>query len=202
MPIAIATIPESTAHLYQIDLYVNNLAKKLGSKKEYSIAGLLGTSLIGDGLGDMIAGMIGGPAGTNYGENNSVMAITRNFSVRVLMLAAGFAMVISFFGKLAGAVNSVPGAVIGGVSIYLFGVVGVQGVAMMIEKKVDLFCAKNLAVVSTILVIGLGGTFGFDNGMIPLFGVKLPAIATAAVFGILLNLLFVLFPGQTETATE
>jgi uracil permease len=124
------------------------------------------------------------------------MAITRNFSIRVLMLAAGFAMVIAFFGKLAGAVNSVPAAVIGGVSIYLFGVVGVQGVAMMIEKKVDLFSAKNLAVVATILVIGIGGSFGFPNGMIPVFGAKLPAIATAAVFGILLNLLFVIFPGS------
>ncbi|MGE5604273.1 MAG: uracil-xanthine permease family protein [Bacteroidota bacterium] len=196
MPIAIATIPESTAHLYQIDLYVNNLAKKLGSKKEYSIAGLLGINLVGDGLADIIAGSIGGPAGTNYGENNSVMAITKNFSVTVIMLAAIFAIVLSFFGKLAGAVNSVPGAVIGGVSIYLFGVIGVQGVALMISEKVDLFSAKNLAIASTILVIGIGGSFAFPNGMIPLFGAQLPAIATAAVFGILLNLVFLLFPTE------
>lgn len=196
MPIAIATIPESTAHLYQIDLYVNNLAKKLGSKKEYPIAGLLGVNLIGDGLADMISGAIGGPAGTNYGENNSVMAITKNFSVPVIMLAAVFAMVLSFFGKLAGAVNSVPGAVIGGVSIYLFGVIGVQGVALMISEKVDLFSAKNLAIAATILVIGIGGSFAFPNGMIPLFGAQLPAIATAAVFGILLNLVFLLFPTE------
>lgn len=202
MPIAIATIPESTAHLYQIDLYVNNLAKKLGSKKEYPIAGLLGVSLIGDGIGDMIAGLFGGPAGTNYGENNSVMAITKNFSVRVLMLAAGFAIIISFFGKLAGAVNSIPVAVIGGVSIYLFGVIGVQGVAMMIAHNVDLFSAKNLAIVSTILVIGIGGSFAFPNGMIPVFGAELPAIATAAVFGILLNLLFLIFPGLPETENQ
>ena len=194
MPIAIATIPESTAHLYQIDLYVNNLAKKLGSKKEYPIAGLLGLNLIGDGLADMIAGIIGGPAGTNYGENNSVMAITKNFSVSVIMLAAIFAIVVSFFGKLAGAVNSVPGAVINGASIYLFGVIGVQGVAIMLSEKVDLFSAKNLAIIATILVIGIGGSFGFENGMIPFYGAKLPAIATAAVFGILLNLVFLIFP--------
>ncbi len=200
MPIAIATIPESTAHLYQIDLYVNNLAKKLGSKKEYSIAGLLGVNLVGDGVADIIAGSIGGPAGTNYGENNSVMAITKNFSVPVIMLAAVFAIVLSFFGKLAGAVNTVPGAVIGGVSIYLFGVIGVQGVALMISEKVDLFSAKNLAVVSTILVIGVGGSFGFPNGMIPFFGAQLPAIATAAVFGILLNLVFLLFPAEPANA--
>lgn len=202
MPIAIATIPESTAHLYQIDLYVNNLAKKLGSKKEYSIAGLLGVNLIGDGLADMIAGAIGGPAGTNYGENNSVMAITKNFSVPVIMLAAVFAIVLSFFGKLAGAVNSVPGAVINGASIYLFGVIGVQGVAIMLSEKVDLFSAKSLAIIATILVIGIGGSFGFPNGMIPFYGAKLPAIATAAVFGILLNLVFLIFPAEQGEAVK
>ena len=202
MPIAIATIPESTAHLYQIDLYVNNLAKKLGSKKEYSIAGLLGINLVGDGVADMIAGAIGGPAGTNYGENNSVMAITKNFSVPVILLAAVFAIILSFFGKLAGAVNSVPGAVIGGVSIYLFGVIGVQGVALMLSEKVDLFSAKNLAIASTILIIGIGGSFAFPNGMIPAFGIHLPAIATAAVFGILLNLVFLLFPTGQEDAVK
>ncbi len=202
MPIAIATIPESTAHLYQIDLYVNNLAKKLGRKKEYSISGLLGTNLIGDGLGDMIAGCIGGPAGTNYGENNSVMAITRNFSVPVLILSACIAIGLSFFGKLAGAVNTIPGAVIGGVSVYLFGVIGVQGVALMISEKVDFFSAKTLAVASTILVIGIGGSFAFPNGMIPIFGVNLPAIATAAVFGIVLNLIFNIFPVSQEAAAS
>ncbi|MGE5587957.1 MAG: uracil-xanthine permease family protein [Clostridia bacterium] len=194
MPIAIATIPESTAHLYQIDLYVNNLAKQLGRKKHYPIAGLLGTNLIGDGIGDIIAGAIGGPAGTNYGENNSVMAITRNFSVPVLVLAAVIAMGLSFFGKLAAAVSSVPGAVIGGVSIYLFGVIGVQGVALMISERVDLFSARTLAVAATILVIGIGGSFAFPSGMIPAFGMKLPAIATAAIFGIVLNLIFEFFP--------
>lgn len=202
MPIAIATIPESTAHLYQIDLYVNNLAKKLGSKKEYSIAGLLGVNLVGDGIADMIAGAIGGPAGTNYGENNSVMAITKNFSVPVILLAAVFAIILSFFGKLAGAVNSVPGAVIGGVSIYLFGVIAVQGVALMLSEKVDLFSAKNLAIASTILIIGIGGSFAFPNGMIPVFGFHIPAIATAAVFGILLNLVFLLFPTEQADAVK
>lgn len=200
MPIAIATIPESTAHLYQIDLYVNNLAKQLGRKKHYPIASLLGTNLIGDGLGDMIAGAIGGPAGTNYGENNSVMAITRNFSVSVLVLAAIIAMGLSFFGKLAAAVSSVPGAVIGGVSIYLFGVIGVQGVALMISQRVDLFSARTLAIASTILVIGIGGSFAFPNGMIPAFGMKLPAIATAAIFGIILNLIFEAFPANAHAA--
>jgi len=198
-PVAIATIPESTAHLLQIDLYVNNLAKRLGRKKEYKIAGLLGDNLIGDGIGDMIAGAIGGPAGTNYGENNSLMAITRNFSVPVLITAALIAIVMGFFGHVAGIVNTIPRAVIGGVSIYLFGVIGAQGAALMISEKLDLFSAKNLAVVAAILIIGLGGA-AMPNGMIVIGNLELPAIATAAIFGIVLNLVFELFPAKQDTS--
>jgi uracil permease len=189
MPIAIATIPESSAHLFQLDLYVNDLSKKLGRNKDYKIASKLGLNLIGDGLGDMISGLVGGPAGTNYGENLSTMAITRNFSSIMLVVAAVITMGISFFGKVSALVLSIPGAVIGGITIYLFGVIGVQGVAIMINKNVDMFDNKNLAIISTILTIGLGGSFGFAGGMIPVFGVKLPAIATAALFGILMNLI-------------
>ncbi|MGI6661888.1 MAG: uracil-xanthine permease family protein [Bacillota bacterium] len=200
-PVAIATIPESTAHLLQIDLYVNNLAKRLGKKKEYKIADLLGENLVGDGVGDMIAGFIGGPAGTNYGENNSLMAITRNFSVPVLMTAAIIAIVMGFFGHIAGLVNTIPRAVIGGVSIYLFGVIGAQGVALMISEKLDLFSSKNLAIVATILIIGLGGA-AMPNGMIALGSLNLPAIATAAVFGIVLNLVFEFFPAENQASHE
>jgi uracil permease len=188
MPIAIATIPESTAHLFQLDIYVNDLAKRKG-KKEYKIADKLGINLIGDGLGDIVASLFGGPAGTNYGENISTMAITRNFSVKVLGSAALMAIFLSFFQPLANAINSVPSCVINGACVYLFGVIGAQGVAIMINKKVDLFDARNLAVIAVILVIGLGGSYGFPNGMIPAFGAQLPAIATAATVGIVLNLL-------------
>lgn len=189
MPVAIATIPESTAHLYQIDLYVNNLARKLGRKKEYPIAGLLGQNLLGDGLGDIVAGAIGGPAGTNYGENNSLMAITRNFSVPVLILAACIAMGLGFFGYLAAAVRTIPVPVIGGVSIYLFGIIGLQGVALMIAEKVDLFSPRTLAVGATILILGLA-----PGGLIKIGRFDLPAIATAAIAGIALNLVFELCP--------
>lgn len=189
MPIAIATIPESTAHLYQLDIYVNDLAKKKGTKKEFKIADKLGLNLIGDGLGDMISGAIGGPAGTNYGENLSTMAITKNFSVPVLVAAAIITMVISCFTPLSAAVYSIPSAVIGGISIYLFGVIASQGITIIMSKQVDMFDARNLAVMSTILIIGLGGSFAFPGGMIPMFGFELPAIASAALFGILLNLI-------------
>ncbi|HBP26032.1 MAG TPA: xanthine permease [Acholeplasmatales bacterium] len=191
MPIAIATIPESTAHLFQLDIYVNKLAEEKGGTKKYDIANRLGDNLIGDGIGDMISGLIGGPAGTNYGENISTMSITKNFSVVVLMAAAIITMIISMFVPISAAVYSIPGAVIGGLSVYLFGVIAAQGVAIMIEKKVSLFSAKNLAVIASILIIGIGGSYAFPGGMIPMFGLKAPAIATAAIVGIVLNLIFV-----------
>ncbi|HQC71045.1 MAG TPA: solute carrier family 23 protein, partial [Sedimentibacter sp.] len=189
MPIAIATIPESTAHVYQLDIYVNDLAKKKGAGKIYDIENKLGLNLIGDGMGDIISGFIGGPAGTNYGENISAMAITKNFSVHVLILASILTMIISCFTPLINIIYSIPTAVIGGLSIYLFGVIGAQGITIMLDRKVDMFSAKNLAVIAVILIVGLGGSFGFAGGMIPMFGIEVPAIASAAVVGILLNLM-------------
>ena len=188
MPIAIATIPESTAHVYQLDIYINNMAKRKNSNKRYDIAGLLDRNLIGDGICDMIAGVIGGPAGTNYGENISTMAITRVFSVPVIMCAAVFAMAISCFTPLIKIVYGIPLAVIGGLEIYLFGAIAAQGIAIMVDKKCDMFSSKNIAVIACIMVIGLGVNYAF-GGTINLFGLDVPAIAGAAVFGIILNLL-------------
>ncbi|MDR0397331.1 MAG: xanthine permease [Oscillospiraceae bacterium] len=188
MPIAIATIPESTAHLFQLDIYVNDLAKRKG-KGEYKIADKLGLNLIGDGVGDIVASMFGGPAGTNYGENISTMAITHNFSCAMLAAAAVISILLSFVRPLSNLINTVPSAVINGACVFLFGVIGAQGIAIMINKRVDMFDARSLAVIASILIIGIGGSFGFPNGMIPAFGMQLPAIATAALFGIVLNLL-------------
>ena len=196
MPIAIATIPESTAHIYQLDIYVNDLARKKNSNKKYDIENKLGLNLIGDGLGDIISGFIGGPAGTNYGENISAMAISKNFSVHVLMLSAILTMIISCFTPLINIVYSIPNPVIGGLSIYLFGVIAAQGITIMMDRKVDMFSSKNLAVIAVILIVGLGGSFGFEGGMIPMFGIELPAIATAAIVGILLNIM--LSAGKAE----
>lgn len=188
MPIAIATIPESTAHIYQLDIYVNDLAKKKGSGKHYNIADLLGLNLIGDGIGDIISGFVGGPAGTNYGENISAMAITKVFSVPVLVVASIMAMVIACFTPLVNAIYSIPTAVIGGMEVYLFGAIAAQGIAIMVEKKVDMFSSKNIAIIATIMVIGLGGHYSF-GGSIPFFGIEIPSISGAAIFGILLNFL-------------
>ena len=188
MPIAIATIPESTAHIYQLDIYINDLAQKKGNNKKYNIADKLGLNLIGDGIGDIVAGFIGGPAGTNYGENISAMAITKVFSVSVLITASIIAMVIACFAPLINAIYAIPTSVIGGMEIYLFGAIAAQGVAIMVEKKVDLFSAKNIAIIATIMTIGLGGQYAF-GGNIPFFGIEIPSVAGAAIFGIIINLI-------------
>jgi uracil permease len=136
--IAIATVPESTAHLYQMSLYIDALAKELG-REPIEIKKLIGLNLVADGSDDLIVGFLGGCAGTNYGENNSLMAITRNYSVAVLMTAGVIAILLGFVGKLAGVVETLPTAVVGGLSIYLFGVIGMQGIALIQSEKVNLF---------------------------------------------------------------
>ena len=188
MPIAIAPIPESTAHMYQLDIYVNDVARRKGKKLGYSLVDMLDRNLIGDGICDMISGVVGGPAGTNYGENISTMAITKVFSVPVLVAAAIIAMVVSFFTPLIQVIYGIPLAVIGGLEIYLFGAIAAQGIAIMIDHKVDMFSSKNIAVIASIMVIGIGGNYAF-GGNIPFFGIQVPCIAGAAIFGILLNLL-------------
>lgn len=200
MPIALATIPESTAHIYQLDVYVNDLAKRKNTTKKYKIADKLGLNLIGDGIGDIVSGMFGGPAGTNYGENISAMAITKVFSVPVLITAAIFAMIIACFTPLVNAIYSLPNAVIGGLEIYLFGAIAAQGIAIMVEKKVDLFSSRNIAVIATIMIIGVGGQYAF-GGNIPFFGLEVPTVAAASIFGILLNMLLSI-GSKHEESTE
>ncbi len=104
-------------------------------------------------------------------------------------------------GKLEAFVGSVPLAVSGGLAIYLFGVIGMQGIALMQEHKVSMFDPRNLAVGAVIMVVGIGGNIGFPGGFIPvmipgIFPSGLPAIATAAVLGILINAIFLVFKPQ------
>jgi len=203
-PIAIATIPESTAHLYQISLYMDRLAEDMG-RKPLNIKNLIGLNLILDGVGDAINGLLGGCAGTNYGENNSLMAITRNYSGPVLIAAGVIAMLLGFVGKLAAVVETLPTAVTGGLAVFLFGVIGLQGVALIQSEKVDMFDPRQLAIGAVILVIGIGGA-SFPGGNLPInvpglevvFPGGLPAIATSAVVGILLNVVFLIFPSKAK----
>ncbi len=196
--IAIATIPESTAHLYQMSLYIDALAKEL-KKAPLEIKKLIGLNLVADGSDDVIVGLLGGCAGTNYGENNSLMAITRNYSVPVLMVAGGMAILLGFIGKLAALVNTIPVAVTGGLAIYLFGVIGMQGIALIQSEKVNLFEPRQLAVGASILIAGIGGNLALPNGLFPfnipvIFPDGIPAIVFSAILGILLNLIFLILP--------
>jgi uracil permease len=199
-PIAVATIPESTAHLYQLSLYIDKLADDLRRPRP-NIRGLIGLNLVLDGIGDLICGLIGGPAGTNYGENNSLAAITRSFSAYAFLAAGIIAIALGFLGKLAALIYSLPPAVVGGLEIYLFGVIGLQGVALMQSEAVDLFDPSQLAIGALILVVGIGGA-AFPGGNLPLFGLQLPSIATAAVVGIVLNAIFALVPPPRPSAAQ
>jgi uracil permease len=204
---AIATIPESTAHLYQISLYVDRFADET-KQARYKLDENIGFNLVLDGIGDFINGLFGATAGTNYGENNSLMAITRNYSGPAILAAGVISILLGFVGKLQALVGSVPLAVSGGLAIYLFGVIGMQGIALMQEHKVSMFNPRNLAVGAVIMVVGIGGNIGYPGGFIPvtvpgLFPNGLPAIATAAVLGILINLVFLVFsPPERAGAME
>jgi uracil permease len=191
---ALATIPESTAHLYQISLYADRLAEEQGREK-YHLDQHVGFNLILDGIGDVLHGLFGATAGTNYGENNSLMAITRNYSGPALIAAGVICILLAFVGKLSAFVATIPVFVSGGLAIYLFGVIGMQGIALMQENKVNLFDPLQLAVGASIMVIGIGGNIGFEGGFLPIkipgvFPQGLPAIATSAVVGIVLYVVF------------
>jgi uracil permease len=191
---AIATIPESTAHLYQIGLYSDRLAEDQGREKP-KLDRYVGWNLVFDGVGDFLHGLVGATAGTNYGENNSLMAITRNFSGPALLAAGVICILLAFVGKLSAFVATIPVFVSGGLALYLFGVIGMQGIALMQEHKVNMFEPLPLALGAVIMVIGIGGNIGYEGGFLPikvpgLFPNGLPAIATAAVMGIVMNLVF------------
>ncbi|MCK6582250.1 MAG: xanthine permease [Anaerolineales bacterium] len=199
---AIATIPESTAHLYQMSLYIDRFAGETGREK-LNLDKNVGYNLVFDGIGDFLNGLLGATAGTNYGENNSLMAITRNYSGPALISAGVISIILAFNGNLAALVNSIPLAVSGGLAIYLFGVIGMQGIALMQEHNVSMFNPRNLAIGAVIMVVGIGGNIAYPNGLLPLvipgiFPSGLPAIATAAVLGILLNAVFLIFKPPLE----
>jgi len=200
---AIATIPESTAHLYQMSLYVDRFAEESGREK-IKLDNYIGYNLVFDGVGDFLNGLFGATAGTNYGENNSLMAITRNYSGPALIAAGIIAILLGFVGKLQALVASVPLAVSGGLAIYLFGVIGMQGIALIQENKVSLFSPRNLAVGAVIMIVGIGGNIGYPGGFLPIvvpgvFPSGLPAIATAAVLGILINAVFLIFKPPSDS---
>jgi uracil permease len=181
-----------------MSLYIDQLAKELG-RAPLEIKKLIGLNLVADGSDDIVVGFLGGCAGTNYGENNSLMAITRNYSVPVLFTAGVIAILLGFVGKLAAVVNTLPTPVVGGLSIYLFGVIGMQGIALIQSERVNLFEPRQLAVGAIILITGIGGNLALPNGLFPfkipyIFPDGIPAIVFSALLGILINAVFLILP--------
>jgi uracil permease len=143
----------------------------------------LDKTLLGDGIATFVSAAIGGPANTTYGENTGVVAMTRVGSVYVTGLAAIFAILLGFFGYVQAFVMSIPGAVIGGMTIVLYGLIAGNGVKVLVKAKVNLGEMRNLIIVATMLVVGLGGAEIPINAAGGLTGMSL-----AAIVGIVLNL--------------
>ncbi len=141
-------------------------------------------SLLGDGISNVISGFAGSPPNTTYGENIGVMAITRVYSVWVIRGAAILAISFSFIGKVSVAISSIPTAVMGGITILLYGVIAVQGFRMFVEQKVDFSKNRNMVLGAITFVIGV------SDASIYLGSVQLKGMAFAAVVGIVLSLIF------------
>ncbi|WP_455542709.1 uracil-xanthine permease family protein [Intestinibacter sp.] len=152
----------------------------------------LNRTLLGDGLATIFAGFVGGPANTTYGENTALLAITKNYNPRVLELTAIFAIVLSCVGKFGGFLQSIPQAVMGGISIYLFSMITYVGVKSIRDSKCYEGNIKNVIIIATILIIGLGTSYlstyaGIEIG-IPLSKTSsLTGLSLAAIVGVILN---------------
>lgn len=173
-PIAFVTMTEHIGHLMVLN--------KLTKRNFFQDPGLSKT-LMGDGLAQIVAGFVGGPPVTSYGENIGVLAITRVHSVFVIGGTAVFAVALGFVGKLSALILSIPGPVISGISFVLFGVIAASGLKILIDNKINFDKKKNLLIASVILVIGIGGLV-FKVGTF-----ELSSMALATVLGIVLNLI-------------
>lgn len=140
-------------------------------------------TLLGDGVATLFAGLIGGPANTTYSENTGVLAVTKVYDPSILRIAAIFAIVFSQIGYLAALLQSIPLAVMGGVSIILFGMIASVGVRILVNADLDFAHSRNLLISAVILVLGIGlGSTG-----VPIFGLSFSGLAVAAVFGVIIN---------------
>ncbi|MFC0473104.1 solute carrier family 23 protein [Halalkalibacter kiskunsagensis] len=175
VPIAVVTIAEHIGDQMVLSKVVGkNFIKEPG----------LHRSILGDGVATIIASFVGGPPNTTYGENIGVLAITRVFSVFVIAGAAVLAISFSFIGKFAALIQTIPTAVMGGVSILLFGVIASSGLRMLIDNGINIGLKRNLIISSVILVIGIGGAFiqVTEN-------IVIPGMALATIIGIILHMI-------------
>ncbi|MBT3755473.1 MAG: uracil-xanthine permease [Candidatus Cloacimonetes bacterium] len=174
VPIAIVTIVEHFGDILAIGNVVGkDFIKKPGIHK----------TLLGDGLATSLSAMIGGPANTTYSENTGAVALTGNYNPIIMRIAAVCAVVLSFVPKFTSIISTIPGPVIGGISILLFGMISSIGIKNMVDHKVDFTNAKILMITAAMLVLGLGGAkFAFGN-------FQLEGLGLAAIVGVLMNLI-------------
>ncbi len=171
-PLALVTIAEHIGdHLVLGEITGKDFFKDPGMHR----------TIMGDGVATLVSAAIGGPANTTYGENTGVIAMTGVGSVWVIGLAAIIAIILGFLGYVQAIIASIPWAVIGGMTVILYGLIAANGVKVLIKDKTDLSDMKNLVIVSTMLVIGLGGA------SIALGSITLSGMSLAAIFGILIN---------------
>lgn len=182
MPIALATMMEHIGDIAAISATTG---------KNYIRDPGLHRTLLGDGLATSLAGFLGGPANTTYGENTGVLALTKIYDPLVMRIAACFAILLSFCPKFGAAINTVPTAIVGGISFILYGMISAIGVRNVVENRVDFTNSRNLIIAAVILVSALGFNSAYPNGL-PLyegagFSISLSGLAIAAILGIVLN---------------
>ncbi|MDY5006686.1 uracil-xanthine permease family protein [Candidatus Allofournierella merdipullorum] len=179
MPIALATMMEHIGDIAAISATTG---------KNYIREPGLNKTLLGDGLATTMAGFLGGPANTTYGENTGVLALTKIYDPRVMRIAAVFAILMSFSPKFDAVINTVPTAIIGGVSFILYGMISAIGVRNVVENQVDFTNSRNLIIAAVILVSALGfNSLGGLTFQIAGVSITLSGLAIAAIVGILLN---------------
>ncbi|HJA24898.1 MAG TPA: uracil-xanthine permease family protein [Candidatus Fournierella merdigallinarum] len=197
MPIALATMMEHIGDIAAISATTG---------KNYIREPGLNKTLLGDGLATSMAGFLGGPANTTYGENTGVLALTKIYDPRVMRIAAVFAILMSFSPKFDAVINTVPTAIIGGVSFILYGMISAIGVRNVVENQVDFTNSRNLIIAAVILVSALGfNSLGGLTFNVAGVSITLSGLAIAAILGIALN---AILPGNdyqfdkvdTETA--
>ena len=173
-PLALVTLSEHLGHLMVLSKVTgHDFFKNPGLKR----------TLAGDGTASIVAGLVGGPAVTSYGENIGVMQLSRVYSVGVIGGAAAFAVVFSFIGKLSALISTIPGAVTGGIGFVLYGVIAAAGLQVIVDNKIDYTQKRNLMIAAPILVIGIGN-FHLQLGP----QVDFSGVAIATLLGIILNL--------------
>jgi len=175
-PVAICTMVE---HIGDI-MAINSICDRDFLKKPG-----LHRTLLGDGLASGLSAMFGGPANTTYSENTGVLALTRQFNPTIMRIAAVFAILLGFVPKLAAIISTIPTAIIGGISIILFGMIASVGARLLVDNKVDFHKPRNLIIAAVILVLGIGDAvvpFKIGAVDISIFG-----MALAAIVGIILN---------------